>query len=387
MRKLFVVALLLVAVAGAAIAVVPAQVESSMNVVRPHAPYVISTAASELHQQLFIGDWHADSTLWNRDLLQRSDRGQVDIPRLQAGNVALQMFTAVTKSPKGQNYQENAASASDRITLLAVAQGWPPRTWDSLTERALYQAQKLEGFAERAPQQLQIIENKADLARLVQRRQQGEKVVGGLLGIEGAHALDGELANIQRLYDAGFRMMGLQHFFDNKLGGSLHGQSGAGLSEFGEQAVDEMWRLGIMVDVAHSSPAVVEDVLARSKAPLVVSHTGFYGHCPGPRNISDALMKRIARGGGIIGVGYWPGAVCDASPASIVAAIRYGVDLVGVEHVALGSDFDGSVTTQLDTSELAVLTEEMLKADFSEAEIRAVMGGNMLRFLRENLPD
>ncbi|MBN7795530.1 dipeptidase [Parahaliea mediterranea] len=385
-RGLVLLLLVLVLIGAGAIALVPGQIEKGMNVVEPHQPYAISPRASALHQQLVVGDWHADSTLWKRDLLRRSDRGQVDIPRLQAGNVALQMFTVVTKSPAGQNYEENATEASDRITLLALAQTWPARTWDSLTERALYQAGKLKDFEARSPDDLQLVVNVDDLERLMQRRSGGERVVGGLLGTEGSHALDGDLGNIQVLFDAGFRMMGLHHFFDNRLGGSLHGQSGDGLTDFGERAVDEMLRLGVMIDVAHSAPAVVEDVLARGEAPLIVSHTGFYGHCPGPRNISDELMKRIAAGGGIIGVGYWAGAICSDSPADIVAAIRYGIDLVGVDHVALGSDFDGSVTTRFDTSELAVLTDEMLKAGFSEQEIRKVMGGNMLRFLRDNLP-
>ncbi|TXS96539.1 peptidase M19 [Parahaliea maris] len=387
MKRLLLLALLLVVVGvGAFFALAPARIERGMNVVEPHEPYAVSAAAKALHKQLVVGDWHADSTLWQRDLLEHADRGQVDIPRLQAGNVALQMFTSVTKSPAGQNYEENATDSRDNITLLAVAQAWPPRTWGSLAERALYQAEKLADFAARAPGDLQLVRNVAELQQLMARRAQGENVVGGLLGTEGSHALDGKLDNVKVLYDAGFRMMGLQHFFDNKLGGSLHGQSGAGLTTFGEQAVDEMLRLGVMIDVAHSSPQVVKDVLDRSERPLIVSHTGFHGHCPGPRNISDALMQRIAEGGGIIGVGYWDGAVCDITPANIVAAMRYGIDLVGAEHVALGSDFDGSVTTRFDTSELVVLTDEMLKAGFTEDEIRKVMGGNMLRFLQDNLP-
>jgi microsomal dipeptidase-like Zn-dependent dipeptidase len=85
-------------------------------------------------------------------------------------------------------------------------------------------------------------------------------------------------------------------------------------------------------------------------------------------------------------VGYWDGAVCDATPQSIVRAIRYGIDLVGENHVALGSDYDGSISAPFDTSELIILTDEMLKARFSEVEIRKVMGENMMRFLRDNLP-
>lgn len=378
--------LLLALVTALVLAVTPALLERQMNRVIPHPAYEISPAAQELHQSLFIGDLHSDSTLWKRDLSQRADRGHIDIPRMREGNAALQMFTSTTRAPRGQNYDSNSDQAPDNITLLVLAQAWPMATWSSLTARALYQANKLKSLQKNSPELLQLVFSAADLKRLLARRENGEEVVGGLLGTEGSHALDGDLDNIKRLFEAGFRMMSLQHFFDNKLGGSLHGESGAGLTPFGEQAVDQMLQLGIMVDVSHSSPAVVRDVLLRSSNPLIVSHTGFYGHCQSPRNIPDELMQGIADAGGLIGVGFWETAVCDPSPAGIVGAIRYGIDLVGVDHIALGSDFDGGVAVSFDISEIAVLTQEMLTAGFNESEIRQVMGENMLRFLSKNLP-
>jgi microsomal dipeptidase-like Zn-dependent dipeptidase len=181
-------------------------------------------------------------------------------------------------------------------------------------------------------------------------------------------------------------MMSLQHFFDNKLGGSLHGETKQGLTQFGEQAVDRMISKGIMIDVAHSSEAVVRDVLARSNKPLIVSHTGFKGHCDTERNISDETMDMVAEAGGLIGVGYWAAAVCDQSVGAIVASLRYGIDTFGLEHIALGSDWDGAVHTPIDAANIARLTQAMLDAEFSETEIRAVMGGNMLRFLLDQLP-
>ncbi len=364
----------------------PAMLEKSMNGVVPHEPYKISDEARELHKTLVIGDLHADSTLWKRDLLERGDRGHVDVPRMREGNQALQMFTAVTKSPSGQNYEKNSTDARDNITALVMLQAWPPATWNSLAARALFQAERLQAVANRAPEQFMLIRNGTDLETLLSKRARGGTIVGGVLGTEGSHALDGELANIDKLYAAGFRMMSLQHFFDNKLGGSLHGESGAGLTEFGRQAVDRMLARGIMIDVSHSAPQVVEDVLVRGGSPLIVSHTGFHGHCQSPRNISDELMIKIAEGGGIIGVGYWEAAICDATPEGIVSAIRYGIDLVGENHVALGSDFDGSVLAPFDSSELSVLTEVMLRTGFTEMEVRKVMGGNMMRYLAENLP-
>jgi membrane dipeptidase len=385
-RIAVIIVAVLLLILALALSLGPARLEGGMNTVIPHPGYEVSAQARALHKNLVIGDLHADSTLWQRDLLQRSDRGHVDVPRMREGNVALQMFTSVTKSPSGLNYEKNASDARDNITSLALLQAWPPATWNSLTERALYQAGRLHAMAGQAPEQFQLVLSAKDLETLLSRRANGEVVVGGILGTEGSHALDGKLDNIDTLYEVGFRMMSLQHFFDNKLGGSLHGESGAGLTEFGRQAVDKMLARGIMIDVSHSSSRVVEDVLARSSAPLIVSHTGFYGHCQCPRNISDELMQKIAAAGGIIGVGYWDGAVCEATPRNIVRAMRYGIDLVGENHVALGSDYDGSIAAPFDTSELVVLTDEMLKANFTEAEIRKVMGENMMRFLGDNLP-
>jgi len=366
--------------------VISSLVEKSKNKVLLHKPYNISEKTQKLHNSLLIGDLHADSTLWDRDLLELSDYGHVDIPRMQKGNLAIQMFTSVTKSPAGLNVHQNSSDAVDSITQLALVQVWPIDTWTSLTARAVFQAKKLMSIAQKVPDQFQIILTQVDLKRFIGRRNNGETVVAGLIGTEGSHALDGHLKNIDVLFDNGFRMMSLQHFFDNKLGGSLHGESNAGLTEFGREALKMMQAKDIMIDVAHSSEKVVDEVLNLSVKPLIVSHTGFHGNCKTARNISDELMIRIAKAGGIIGVGFWDLAVCDASPKGIVKAIRYGINLVGVDHVALGSDYDGSIAAPFDVSELAILTEEMLKANFTENEIRKVMGENMIRFLADNLP-
>jgi membrane dipeptidase len=376
--------LLVLAVAGLALA--PRLLENSMNAVLPHEPPEISAAAAALHRDLLVADLHADSTLWRRDLRRRAERGHVDLPRLREGNVAVQVFTSVTRTPAGMNYESNPADARDNITLLALAQRWPPRTWDSLAERALYQAGKITSLAATEPDSLLVLRSPDDVGRLLLARAAGAKTVGAVIGIEGAHALDDDLANIDRLFAAGVRMVGLHHFFDNALGGSLHGRGGLGLSDFGRAVVERLEARGVIIDVAHSSMETVREVLAMTSRPVVVSHTGFQGHCATPRNIDDALMQDIAAAGGLVGVGYWDAAVCDVSADGIVAALRYGIDLLGEDHVALGSDFDGATTVPFDTSELAVLTQKMLEAGFTETEVRKVMGENLIRFLQENLP-
>lgn len=364
----------------------PALVEQQLNRVVLHAPYLPSERARLLHKDLIIGDWHADSLMWDRDLSKPHDYGHVDIPRMQQGNVALQMFTTVTKSPSGLNYERNEAQASDSITKLAMLHRWPLATWNSLTARAVTQAQTLHKLARQDSQNFMLIRSQQELTGFLQKRAANPNMVAGLLGTEGSHALDGKLDNIQLLFDNGFRMMSLHHFFDNKLGGSLHGVSQNGLTAFGRDALQTMQNLGIIIDVSHSSEQVVEDVLSLSDKPLIVSHTGFQGHCQSPRNISDRLMKSIATKGGLIAVGYWDGAICATHPSQVAAAIKYGIDLVGEEHISLGSDFDGATTVAFDASELLVVTHELLEIGLSETQIRKVMGENMLRFLQQNLP-
>jgi microsomal dipeptidase-like Zn-dependent dipeptidase len=357
-----------------------------MNVVEVHKPYTISPQAQQLHDSLFVVDLHSDSLLWDRDLGERASRGQVDLPRMREGNVAIQVFSATTKSPSGQNYESNSAG-TDTITPLAIVSGWPASTWRSLYERAQYQLDKLHALVAANAPDLIFIRRKADLEALVQARQADRNVVGAMYLIEGAHPLEGDVNNLDKLQTQGLQFVGLTHFFDNELGGSLHGISGAGLSEFGRSVVARANQLNMTIDIAHASPQMVRDVLALSSRPVILSHGGFKGHCDSARNLDDELMQQVAAAGGIVGVGYWDAAVCDYTPAGIARAIRYGIDLLGVEHIALGSDYDGAVTTSLDTSELAALTQAMLDQDFTEAEIRAVMGGNVLRFLREQLPD
>lgn len=358
--------------------IITPKVDAEMNAVRAHNPYPISKAAQALHDDLWIADLHADNLLWKRDPSKRYDYGHVDLPRLREGGVEFQVFSAVTKSPKGLNFDGNDANAPDQITTLAQAQLWPLRTWDSIYERAAYQAQRLQKLERKG--EIHIVRTAADMEKT-------DRLLGLLL-TEGAHPLQGDLEKIRRLYNEGYRAMGLQHFFDNELGGSLHGRSKAGLSGFGRAAVKEMREQGIIIDVAHSSVQTVRDVLALTPDPIFISHGGTIGHCPrtANRNLPDDIVKQIAARGGIVGIGFFDGAICDISPNGIAAAIIDAVALLGPDAVALGSDFDGTVMTSLDTSEIAAITNALLQRGMSEENIRKVMGGNVMRFFAENLP-
>ncbi|MBO9412833.1 MULTISPECIES: membrane dipeptidase [unclassified Ruegeria] len=364
----------------------PPYIEGKRNNVIDHAPYPVTDAAAALHETLIVGDLHADPLLWSRDLTERGTRGQVDIPRLIEGNVALQVFTAVTKSPAGQNYEANSADAFDNITLLAIGQLWPLRTWDSLMQRAVYQAEKLHQFEAASGGKLKVVKSRSDLEDVLAARANGQDVVGGILGIEGAHALEGDLTNLDALFDAGHRVFGLQHFFDNELGASLHGQANTGLTEFGRDVVAQLAEMPVVIDLAHSSPLVARDVIAMTDVPLIVSHGGLHGFCAVKRNFPDDLMQEIAATGGVIGMGYWADVTCgDITPAGVAKMIKAAVDTVGEDHVSLGSDYDGSVETAFDTSELAALTSGLLSEGLTEAQIRKVMGENMVRVFRQQL--
>jgi membrane dipeptidase len=374
----------------------PPYFENKVNRVTGPQPPAVSARAAELHRNLLIADLHADTLLWTRNFLTRGNRGQVDLPRLRDGNVALQILSSVTKTPKGQNYDANS-DATDNITLLAFAQGQPARTWGSLIERSLWHAEKLKQAIAASDGRLIPVKRREAVQLLKWAREDralGKRArdglaadsVGILLSVEGLHNLEGKRANLDRLYDAGFRMAGITHFFDNELAGSMHGVKKGGLTPFGIEIIRAMEAKGMVVDIAHCSHQCVAEVLTMAKRPVVSSHGGVQATCKVNRNLTDEEIKGVARTGGVIGIGYWDAAVCDNSPKGIVKAIAHVRDLVGIDYVGLGSDFDGAVKTQFDTSRLDAITQALIDAGFSDADIAKVMGGNVFRVLAQTLP-
>lgn len=367
-------------------AFVPGRLDRRLNRVAAEPLPETSSRARALFASLRVADLHADALLWDRDLGERIAHGHVDLPRLLEGNVALQVFGIVTQAPAGQNFERNEADALDLITLLAVLQRWPRATWTSRLERALHQARVLDAAAARSQGQLVVVHTAADLERFLAARAQNPAMVAGLLGIEGAQALEGRIENLDALFTAGVRMLGLAHFVDNEVAGSSAGAVQQGLTPLGRDVVRRMEELGIAVDLAHASPATIDDVLAMVRVPVVVSHGGLQSVCPGPRTLSDAHARAIAATGGVIGIGYFEGTTCGTSPVDIARAIRAARDLAGIEHVALGSDFDGAVSTAFDTTGLAAIVDALQAEGMRDEEIRLVMGENALRVLGQLLP-
>jgi membrane dipeptidase len=262
MRKRIWVSLALIALAAIVFfGIAPGYVEGSMNRIDGKPLIAVSDEAKALHKTLTIVDLHSDTLMWDRDLNDRADRGHMDLPRLQDGNVALQLFSSVSKTPKNQNYDGNGAD-SDNITLLTIAQLQPVRTWGSLVERSLYHAQKRDVAASRSGTAFLPVDNAGQLDNLLALRTAGKRPVGAMLTIEGLQNLEGKASNLDRLYAAGFRMAGLTHFFDNELAGSMHGLKKGGLTPFGRDIVRRMEEKGMIVDIAHCSEQCVSEVIA-----------------------------------------------------------------------------------------------------------------------------
>ena len=385
MRKRFwMPATLIAAAAVGFFGFLPSYVEGSMNQIDGKALIAVSDEAKALHKTLNIVDLHSDTLMWNRDLNDRVSRGHMDLPRLQDGNVALQLFSSVTKTPKNQNYDGNGAD-SDNITLLTFAQLQPVKTWHSLVERSLYHAAKRGDAVVGSNGALAAVDSAADLDKLRAVRQTTLRSVGAMLTIEGLQNLEGKASNLDRLYDAGFRMAGLTHFFDNELAGSMHGLKKGGLTPFGRNIVRKMEAKGMIVDIAHLSHTGVAEVLAMATRPVVSSHGGVQATCKVNRNLTDDEVRGVAKTGGVIGIGYWDGAICSTDPRAAAKAMKHVRDLAGIQHVALGSDYDGATTVRFDTSQLVQVTQALMDEGFTAQEIRAVMGENALRVIRAGL--
>jgi microsomal dipeptidase-like Zn-dependent dipeptidase len=363
----------------------PGYVGRRMNATIEGPPYAASERAKALHKTLLVADLHADTLLWDRDLLNRGDWGHVDLPRLVEGNVAAQAFTVVTKTPRGMNIDSNSGD-TDNITLLALAERWPITSWINLTERALYQARRLHEASARSNGKIVILRTGQDVANFFERRKTDTEIVGGFLGLEGAHALEDDLNNLDRLFDAGFRMIGLAHFFDNEMAGSAHGVEKYGLTEKGRELVWRMEEKRVFIDLAHASPKTIDDVLRIAAQPVIVSHTGVKGTCDNSRNLRDDQLRAIANNGGIVGIGFWDTAVCGRDAAAIAKAIRHASNIMGVDHVALGSDYDGAVEAPFDATGIVQITDALLREGFNEDEIRKIMGENVIRTLQLYLP-
>jgi membrane dipeptidase len=362
-------------------------VDNHLNDVSANPLAAVSAEAQKIYDHLpFIADLHCDALLWKRPLHKQLKRAHVDLPKLQQAQVDLQVFTVVSKSPAGLNFDSND-SKSDQLTYLNIAQARPIKAWFSLKNRVGAQSIALHRLQTKKPEQFKIIKTKNDLNALIEANKTQHQFSGGLFGLEGAHPLEGKIENIDYMYDKGVRMIGLVHFFDNELGGSAHGIEKGGLTDFGKKCIALFEEKNIIIDLAHASPKLAKEVIALATKPLVVSHTGVQGTCDRGRNLSDEVIRGVAASGGLIGIGFFEETMCGLDPKLIADGIKYVRDLVGIEYVALGSDYDGSVEVPFNVLGLPIIVDELLQQGFTESEIRKVMGENVRDLLLKMLPE
>lgn len=354
--------------------------ERVLNRVDPGPDRPASARAVDAHQKAFVVDMHSDSLLWGRDLTERADYAHEDLPRMREGGIDLQVYAMTTKTPWGLNFESNNSN-TDMLDLFTPLKGWPAETWFSPFERARYMARKLAELCTGAQTRARCIRTREDLEAATA----STAAVNVLLSAEGAHAFT-TLDEFRVLYGDGLRMVGLTHFFDNQVGGSAHGQKKGGLTRFGLQVVREAERLGVVVDLAHASRPLINDVLRVAKKPIVFSHTGVKGVCDTTRNIDDETLRKVAANGGVVGISFFKPALCERSLKQVVDAILHVARVAGPQHAALGSDFDGAVVTIFDATGIARVTEELLAAGLSEADVAGILGGNVVRVLRQDLP-
>ena len=408
------------------------QAEQHANVAKQKPPYAYmgTAAAADLApgRPLMAIDWHADALLSYRDLTVTGRYGHVDFPRLRQGKLGLQVFTTVTHQPAC--FSQGCGPFPNLVGLKHVYGFSPIPTWFSLSQRALWQAEKLHRFA-KADGNFRIIKTRRDLETFLTDRRANPNLIAGILGVEGLHALEGDLKNVDVFFKAGFRLFGLAHWIDNAFAGSRHGEKAGGLTDKGKQLIRAMVAKGMVIDLAHGAPPLVRSVLAELKAignsgrpvrPVVVSHTGVYGTCPSLRNLTDTEIKWVIETDGVIAVGFWSFAVgpnrrCqqdllkepDRAIASAkatarammhVARIACGLDAPVTpeaatklkpdcfRHIALGSDFDGYAPIGFDARGVGLIARVLLTDYKLSASIVArIMQGNSLRVLRATLPE
>ncbi len=326
----------------------------------------------ELHRRVAVADGHADSLMWNRDLNCASEQGHVDFPRLKEAGVKIQCFTVVTRG----------LPIIDGFSLFALKQGWPRHARADEWSRCIFQVERLAEYCRESKGNASIAATSGQLeANLTSGR------LSAVLGIEGGHALGGKVERVAQLYERGVRFMSLSHLSNNELGGTSTPMFGnKPLTPHGRDVLDAMGEVGMLVDVAHASKAMLPDLLSHPKARVFCSHAGVQGATPLWRNLSDEVCKKIADKGGVVGIIFAPQFVGGRTMKHVVRHVAHALEVMGEEGVAFGSDFDGMIPLpqgMRDVRDLPKLTLALLEHGIPVRVVEKVLGENYRRFFGE----
>ena len=333
----------------------------------------------ELHSRVLTLDTHCDTPMFFHegvDFTKRDSRILVDLHKMTDGRQDATIMVAYLPQPKeGQEFYENIkpnqAFPKGRMSIT-------PATYaDSIFDI-------IESTVARVPDYLGIARTSADLYA---NKQLGKKSI--MLGIENGLAIEHSLDKLRHFADRGIVYMTLCHNGDNDICDSARGcNTHNGVSEFGEQVIKEMNRLGIMVDMSHAGEKSFYDALEISEKPIVCSHSNSRILCDHPRNLTDDQLRAIAAKGGVVHTTFYHGFLQKTGEADILDGIKHlehAIDIMGIDHVGIGTDFDGDggVRGMRDASDIQQFTRQLLRRRYSESDIAKIWGGNWLRVMDE----
>lgn len=312
--------------------------------------------ALALHRDATVVDLHSDTILevesGKRDIAVRSAAGHIDLPRLREGGVDAQVFALFV-------HPNFAGAGFARVNRLLVA---------------------FERFVEQDDRLVRV----TSVGEIERVSRTGR--VAAVLAVENGSAIDGDVANLDRLYARGVRMMSLTWNNSNELADGAVEEVHGGLTPLGRAVTARMADLGMVVDVSHLSERSFWDVLGAVRGPVVATHSNAAGLTPHRRNLTDDQLRQISKGGGVVGVNFYPSFTGGPGLPHVLDHIEYLANVMGPDHVALGSDFDGfsqAVEDLEDVSKLPNLTAGLVERGYAPADIRKILGDNALRVFRQ----
>ncbi|MEZ0369627.1 MAG: dipeptidase [Candidatus Sericytochromatia bacterium] len=321
-------------------------------------------SVAALHKQAVVVDTHVESPYWITEskIHLRSNKREVSLEKLKAGGVDVVFFSIMVNPAR---YGKIARSQAEFI---------------------------IQGLKKEISANQDLIElatSYADIKRIVAKGK-----IAGLMGMEGGDPIEDRLSNVDRFYKLGVRYLGPTWSVHTQLGDSSGPARSRwnGLSPLGKQVIRRMNQLGMLVDVSHLSDASFNDVLKLSSQPVIASHSGVDGARVSARNLSDNMLKLMAVNDGVVGILFYPPFLetkGKANLASVVRHIDYAVKVAGIDHVGLGSDFDGLDTPPPvgleDASKFPAITAELKKHGYKDDEILKILGGNFMKVFEKVL--
>ncbi|MGB2782684.1 MAG: dipeptidase [Atribacterota bacterium] len=316
-----------------------------------------------MHQKAIVFDGHCDTILeimnHKKSLGSRTPTGHLDIPRMKEGGVNVQFFA------------------------VFIEDIYKP---DRSLKRTLQLIDCFYREMEKNQDEISLVTN---YNQINEANSAGK--IAAILSVEGGEALEGDLGVLRILYKLGVRLLTLTWNQRNQIADGIgESRTGSGLTEFGLKVIEEMNDLRMFIDVSHLSETGFWDVIKRSKAPIIASHSNCYALCPHPRNLKDEQIKALADKGGVIGITFVPNFLTQekrkTTVKDVVRHIDYLVEKVGIDFVGLGSDFDGTDVLPLgleSVDKIPNITEELLNRGYKEREIEKILGDNILRAFKK----